>query len=353
MSSAEARFRALLAQNAPDDLALPVLDANLARRLLERTEHVPFFAHSYALIRNLDHGGMDLDGVLDFTRANGLDGLCLHINDGGAGAVGRMSGSEREAMRRRLEDLHLSLHLEISSSTRDEVERARQCALDLGVRNIRLYARHEGRLSEVLEQVYADLGHVAEVANRHGLNFDFEQHEDLKSAEIAALLERIDDPRINALFDYTNALNAHEEPLEALSTLAPVVRQAHIKGGRKIVEGAGWGQMGVEQGSPADELPGNRLLYELIMLGEGAPQVICLALEQEVGYVAAPFRLADEGPDPNIRFRAPSDTPLDRDRPLELELTDERRWAQSQVQHNRAVIATLREIAASAISDQQ
>jgi sugar phosphate isomerase/epimerase len=272
---------ALLAHNAPGDgLALPVLDPALARRLLERTAHVPFFAHSYALIRDLDHGGMDVGGLLDFAHAEGLDGLCLHINDGGAGAVGRMFGTERETIRRRLDELGLALHLEISSSTRQEVERARICALDLGVRNIRFYARHEGKLSQVLEQVYADLAHAADVANRHGLNFDFEQHEDLKASEIASLLERIGDPRINALFDYTNPFNAHEEPLDALFTLAPFVRQAHIKGGRKLVEGTGWGQVGVEQGSAEDELPGNRLLYELLMLGEDTPQVVCFALER-------------------------------------------------------------------------
>ncbi len=262
-----------------------------------------------------------------------------------------MTTSDRESLRRRLDDLGLALHLEISSTTREDVERVRRCALDLGVRNIRLYARHEGRLSLVLELVYADLCHVAEIANHDDFYVDYEQHEDLKAAEIAGILARVGDRRINALFDYTNALNAHEEPLEALFTLAPFIRQVHVKGGRKIVEGAGWGQLGVVQGSIDDELPGHRMLYELLMLGENTSQVVCFALEQEAGYAAPPFRLAGEQSDPHIRFRAPSETPLDPNRPLELLLLDERRWATDQVLWNRTFVATLREICTAALAE--
>jgi hypothetical protein len=125
----------------------------------------------------------------------------------------------------------------------------------------------------------------------------------------------------------------------------------HVKGGRKIVEGPGWGQLGVVQGSSEDELPGNRMLYELLMLGENAPQVVCFALEQEAGYYAPPFRLAGEDADPQIRFRTPSETPLDPNRPLELLLLDEQRWAAGQVVWNRTVIATLREICIAALAE--
>ena len=154
---------------------------------------------------------------------------------------------------------------------------------------------------------------------------------------------------MNALFDYTNSFNAHEEPLEALRILAPFVRQAHIKGGRKVVEGDGWGQLGVAQGSSDDQLPGNRLLYELLMLGADAPPGVCLALEQEVGYYAPPFRLDHEGPDPVIAFREPSSTPLDTGKPLDRLLLDERRWASQQVAWNRSAVATLREICLAAL----
>jgi sugar phosphate isomerase/epimerase len=348
--TADARFRALLGVNADGAPPLPPLDAALARRILERTEHVPFFAHSYTLIHNQDYGTATTRDLLEFAYVHGLSGLCLHLNDGGKSAVGRMTGPEREAFRAHYQSLGLRLHLEISATDKAEVDRAVGCALDLGVTNIRVYARYEGSLSTVIEKIYADMSYAAECANRHALNIDYEQHEDLKAAEIAGVLARIGDPRINALFDYTNSLNAHEEPLEALRILAPYIRQAHIKGGRKIVEGRGWGQLGVTQGGPDDTLPGNRMLYELLMLGETSPQVVCFALEQEVGYYAPPFRLEGEEPDPLIKFREPSETPLDPSKPLTRHLLDEQRWAVDQIAWNRGVVATLREICASAVA---
>lgn len=347
MSRANERFQALLAADgaAPP----PMLEAALARRILARTETLPFFAHSYTLIHNLDEALLSTRDLLDFAYTHGLHGLCLHVDDGGESSVGRMSGKERQSFRRHYEDLGLRLHLETSASDKSEVDRATDCALDLGVSNIRLYARYEGRLSSVVERVYADMCYAAEVANKHNLHIDYEQHEDLKAAEIADILRRVGDRRINALFDYTNSLNAHEEPLEALAILAPYIRQVHIKGGKKVIEGRGWAQLGAVQGSAGDMLPGARMLFELLMLGENEPQVVCFALEQEVGYYAPPFRLEGEEADPYIMFRKPSDTPLPKDKPLARHLLEEMRWGVQQVEWNRILVARLREICEGAL----
>jgi len=346
--SAAARFKRLMLAQASPAVDPPPLDAKHAARLLERTANVPFFAHSYSFYRSMEHGFAPRD-LMDFVYTHDLHGACLHLNDGGETSVGKMSGKDRETFRRQLEDLGLALHLEISSTERREIDRAIDCATALGVRNIRLYARHQGTLREVMDLVYADLAYACELANRLDLHFDYEQHEDLKAAEIAAILERLRDRRMNALFDYSNSLNAYEEPLAALHILAPFIRQAHIKGARKTIEGEGWGQIGVPQGCAEDELPGARMLHDLLMLGDGKPQVICFALEQEVDYYAPAFRLRNEPDDPVIRYREPSETPPDKSKSTGRLIADERRWAIQQLTWNRALIATFRELASQTL----
>jgi len=348
----EARFKGLMLKHATPPIDPPPLNAAHAARLLERTANVPFFAHSYSFYRSMEHGFTPRD-LLDFVYAHDLHGACLHLNDGGETSVGRMSGEEREVFRRQIEDLGLALHLEISSTDRREVDRAIACALALDVRNIRLYARHQGPLREVMERVYADLAYACERANQLDLHFDYEQHEDLRAAEIAAILERLGDRRMNALFDYSNSLNACEEPLAALRILAPFVRQVHVKGARKTIEGEGWGQIGVPQGSNEDELPGARMLHDLLMLGDGTPQVICFALEQEVDYYAPAFRLRNEPDNPVIRYREPSETPQDKSKSTERLIADERRWAVQQLTWNRALVATFRELAFQVAPDRR
>jgi hypothetical protein len=183
------------------------------------------------------------------------------------------------------------------------------------------------------------------LANKFDLQVDYEQHEDLRAAEIAGILQRLGDRRMNALFDYSNSYNAYEEPLEALHILAPYIRQAHIKGARKTIERNGWGQIGVPQGAPEDELPGARMLHDLLLLGDKAPQVVAFALEQEVDYYAPAFRGPNEAADPVIQYREPSDTPVDRSKSTARLLADERRWALQQIAWNRGLVAQFRELA--------
>jgi sugar phosphate isomerase/epimerase len=336
------KFRAALMRNVDGQAGVPVLDASSAARLLDRTANVPFFAHSYAFYHNMISGFTPHD-LARFAYEHDLHGICLHISDGDCLNVRRMTPPQRDDFRRLLEELGLRLHLEVSSTDRQEVDTVIECARSLGVRNIRFYARHEGPLSSVVTKVFADLAYACERANKYDLHFDYEQHEDLRAAEIASILARLDDPRMNALFDYSNSLNAYEEPLSALHILAPYIRQVHIKGARKLVEGDGWGQLGVPQGAADDELPSARILYDLLMLGDHTPQVICFALEQEVDYYAPAFRRAGEPHDPVIQYRAPSDTPVDRTKTRERLLSDERRWAVQQIGWNRDLIALFRE----------
>ena len=343
--TAEIRFRELIRVEAGAATALPTLTAAHAKTLLARTEAVPFFAHSYTFYHNMIHGMTPAD-LVRFAYENDLHGVCLHISDGEAAAVRKMDGKAREGLRRLLEELGIALHLEISSTDKAEVETAIACAQALGVRNLRVYARHEGPLSKVVEAVYADLAYICERANQLDLHVDYEQHEDLRAAEIASILARIGDPRMNALFDYSNSLNAYEEPLAALHILAPFIRQVHVKGARKTIEPNGWGQIGVPQGSPEDELPGARMLHDLLMLGAKTPQVIAFALEQEVDYYAPAFRGPSEPADPMIQYREPSETPVDRSKSTARLLSDERRWAIQQIAWNRGLVAQFRELAA-------
>jgi sugar phosphate isomerase/epimerase len=317
-------------------------DAASAAKLVRRTANVPFFAHSYTFYHNMIHGFSPQD-LARFAYEHDLHGICLHISDGDALNVRRMNAEEMDGFRCLLGKLGLQLNLEISSTDKLEVDKAISCARSLGVRNIRLYARHEGPLSRVIEKVHADLAYACEQANKFDLYFDYEQHEDLRAAEIAGILDRLGDSRMNTLFDYSNSLNAYEEPLDALHILAPYIRQVHVKGARKIIEGDGWGQLGVPQGADEDQLPGARMLHDLLMLGDDKPRVFCFALEQEIDYYAPAFRHAREAADPVIQYREPSETPVDLTKSRDRLLSDERRWAVQQLGWNRDLVAMLRE----------
>lgn len=188
--SAEIRFRNLLRAQPDRQGAPPDLMPARAATLLARTENVPFFAHSYSFYHNMIRGMTPAD-LVRFAYENDLHGVCLHISDGEAACVRKMPGQRRDELRRLREDLGIALHLEISSTDKAEVDTVVACARDLGLRNIRVYARQEGPLSRVIELVHADLAYACELANKFDLHVDYEQHEDLRAAEIAGILQRL------------------------------------------------------------------------------------------------------------------------------------------------------------------
>jgi len=339
------RFNALLSHKAARAGAPPVLTEALARQLLDRLGQLRLFAHAYPLLTNLTHGRVTPADLLDFAYRHELQGLSLHLLDGEENSLSQMTATQLQAFAAKAKTLGLDVHLEISSTLKKDVDQVIAIARALGTRNIRVYSRYEGALSRVMDLIESDLHYLAQQADEHDLFFDFEQHEELKSSEIAQLLNRLNHPRLHALFDFGNMINACEQPLAALRNLAPHIRQTHLKGVRIVPEQNAFGHYGVLQGCDEDDLPNARMLFELLMLGESAVQVIAFILEQENHYVAPAFRQMDEAADPFIAYREMSETALPEGFSLEQMLADEHRWANNQVAYVRGLLAEFRTLA--------
>jgi len=320
---------------------LIVLDAAIARKLLCRIDSIRLHAHTYSFTHNLNHGSRKPIHALEFAYQHKFRGLNIHVDDGGEYSLNRSSSKQLAQFKTSVRHLHLIVYLETSSTEQANIDQVIQKARSLGIDNIRVYSRYEGKLSQVMALTVADLVYMAEQADRYNLYFDFEQHEEFKSTEIVQMLIEVDHPRIRALFDFTNMINAYEQPLSALKTMAPYVRQVRLKGAKIINEGNGYGQVGVIQGSVEDEMSYARMLYELLMLGETEPQVICFALEQEVNYYSPDYRYADESDNPFIPYKEPSQTPFDA-ADAQMVLLNEMRWATNQVNFIKSWLAELR-----------
>ena len=72
-----------------------------------------------------------------------------------------------------------------------------------------------------------DLRAAAARAQKRGITLALENHADLRAAEIAELVERVDG--LAVCFDTANALRVGDDPLEAARLLAPWTRLVHLK----------------------------------------------------------------------------------------------------------------------------
>jgi len=345
MQGRQAAERALgdfLGRKGAGDPALPVprLDAVAARRLVARIDAIPLFAHAYALHLNLCHGGSGPADLLAFAAEHELVGLKIHVEDGEDRSLAAIAPPARRRFGALARERGIRLHVETSSTTIADLRLATAIAGDVGAESIRCYPRHAGPLSAVIARTIRDLAAIDELDPRRAFRYTVEQHEDLTSAELVAILRAVGNPRLSLLYDFGNMINAGETPEGALATMAPLVTEVHVKDVRRVPDRGGWGHLACRTGT--GEINIARLLFHLLLLGEPAPQVTAFALEEEEGYLSPAFRFPDEAADPVIPPRGASVTPLDPAEPLADRLAREREAAADQVRFVRVLLAEMR-----------
>jgi sugar phosphate isomerase/epimerase len=73
------------------------------------------------------------------------------------------------------------------------------------------------------------LSTVAPQAEEMGITLLLENHEDITATQVAGILDRVDHPHVQALFDYGNSAIFMEEPEESVRVLGKYSRSAHLK----------------------------------------------------------------------------------------------------------------------------
>jgi len=311
------------------------LTKKIAQKLIRRIRTINLYAHSYAFNLNFQKSDFDAIDLLDFAHKNRLNGINIHIDSGGKKSLRKKSKKDLEDIRLHAEKLKLGINLEISSTSKKEVDSVVKIAETLGVKNIRVNILYRGRVSEIIKKGLKDLRYISEIA-RDEFFFVVEPHEALKSNELIQIIKKVNSSRVKLLFDFGNMINADENPLNALKVMSPYISQVHMKGVKKEKVKGGFEQIGVPEGE--GDLPQMRMLLTLLLLGESEAQVKFYALEQEVGYISPPFRFDNEDKDPLIPSRKPSVTYLDKNKSVKENLLSERQNANKQVRYVKSLL---------------
>ena len=347
----ETYFRYLLKQKAGEDIGIPIpkLTRGLAQKLLDRIENAKLYAHDYSFALNFRYGFTVFD-LLDFAYEEGLHGVNCHYV-----YLKRKTKHELKYLMSVAHDLELGMNIELSTTAEEDVKDAARIANVMGIKNIRVYVRYPGSLKVIKDKAFDDLKVIADVAQENDLQFVLESHEVMKSDELVELIEKVNSPKVNLLFDFGNMINSYEEPLPALKDMSQYIRQLHLKGVRRVKveidERTGYSQVGVRQGT--GDLPQMKMIFDALLLGDPEPQVIVYALEQEVGYEAPPYRFDKEDLNPQIPTREPSKTLFTKDNTVRETLRREIRDARNQVQYVRSVLAILKTFAQMRLEDKE
>lgn len=316
------------------------MDRLQANKILQRVADIPLYLHAYAFHLNMRMEKILPEDLLAIASRQRLRGVKIHVLDGESQSLGCASDEQLQRFGDKARQLGLDVHIETSASDAKTIDQAVAIAIKSGASSVRFYPRYEGHLDEVMLKIAQDIQYIKQNYQYSGLSFTLEQHEDLKSHELMSLLAKADFPQLSLLFDFANMINANEEPLPALATMASQITQVHIKDAVITHEANGLGHKACISGQ--GDLPFKALLLQLICLGENQPQVMAYGLEEEVDYYAPPFRFAGEGNNPWIPWRQMSETPLP-EQDLQLRLSKELSDALQQINYVREILSELKQ----------
>ena len=317
---------------------IAALDPASRLQLAGRARSAPLFAHAYAFHLNMRFGGMTPLNLADFAAAQHLCGLKLHVDDGEQASLSRMDDTALAAFAMQLKARELELHVETSTTEACGLADTVRIALATGATSLRCYPRYEGRVSQIIAWTIADLRRLADFDPECRLRYTLEQHEDLKSAELVHIIEAVANPRLSLLFDFGNMINAYELPMPALSVQSRHITDVHIKDCLVQPDRDGWAHLACVSGE--GHLPMQAMLVDLLLLGEGRPQVLAYGLEEEEDYFAPALRRPSDGPDPFIPARTASFTDLGAG-DLSARLGRETAAAHRQVKMIRAMLEAI------------
>jgi len=343
MSVIHKEFEKLLNRNMNEESTSPKFTKDIASKLLNRIKHIELYAHSYSFTLHFHHGVYHAIDLLNFAHQQGLSGIDIHLHFGNEKSLKNKSRSELKEVKDLAKKLNLTIVLEVSNTTKSDIQKVVEIAKILDVHNIRVYNRYGGYLSDNIQKCINDLKYACELADKEDLYFVIEQHEVLKANELVQIIKEVGSSRLGLLFDFGNMINANEKPLTALKIMSPYIRHTHIKDVKVIPKKLGFAQEGVVDGE--GDLSQLRMLYDLLMLGDKNPQVKIFALEQSNGYFAPAYRFKGEGKNPKIPKRESSHTrdnpKLSRDENLRVEEEN----AIHQVKYIKKLLDDLRKIA--------
>jgi sugar phosphate isomerase/epimerase len=186
--------------------------------------------HSFSLRFQFKYrSDFDAFAFIALAKERGFTGVNLSANGPGYRDLGGTTPEHFERVRACLERHDMACEIDTSDTRVDNLQRMLLVASQVGAQRLRVYTKYEAPLADQMEWTVRDLEAIAPQAERLGITIVFENHEDFQGAVISSILEKVNHPRIRALYDYGNSQMVGEDPMQALWAMQPYIDAVHVK----------------------------------------------------------------------------------------------------------------------------
>ncbi len=248
----------------------------------ETTQTVRIGLHTFCFEQHFLHQpGFDAFAFIDRAVDLGVAGVHISMNGQNFRCAGGTDPARLAAIAEAASDAGFFVETDTSGTDPDHLATMAMAARQIGADKLRTYTRHTGTTAEIMAKTVADLKQAAVRVADQGIMLLLENHEEFTGAEVAEILDTVNHPAVQALYDFGNSMNVVEDPVDAAAAMAPWVHAVHLKDHVLAKTDDGYRVVGVACGTGNVDIAG--ILGHLL---EHAPlNRVCV--ESSYGYTSA------------------------------------------------------------------
>ncbi|RPH36794.1 sugar phosphate isomerase/epimerase [bacterium] len=145
-----------------------------------------------------------------------------------------LSRRDLQAVRREADARHLFIECGAMGISKQEIEKGLRAGAILGARILRCFLgfnrfSRETDVQQELDNAAEAIRSVLRLVEQEGIKLAIENHGDVRSRELVALVAESDSPHVGICLDTGNSLCVLEDPLKAAEQMAPYAFSTHFK----------------------------------------------------------------------------------------------------------------------------
>ena len=176
-----------------------------------------------------EYGRMDIFDFIRRAAELGLDGVEINAEGEDLAHLGSDDPGFLRDVRSMIDDLGLFVELDTCDTEPQNLTRALCICAELGADKMRVYSSVGGDTKQELEQAASDFRQVLDLCADYDVRIGYENHEFESSGDVLDVVRRVDSPYVGTHIDTGNSMMVWEDPIEAVTAMAPYAVSAHFK----------------------------------------------------------------------------------------------------------------------------
>ena len=175
------------------------------------------------------YGKMNIFDFIERTAELGLDGVQINVEGDDLSHLGSDDPGFLREVRATIDDFELFVELDTCGTDPRNLTRVLNICNALGADIMRVYSSVGGDVQEEIKKAADDFLQVIPLCADYGIKIAYENHEFESSRDILGVIRKVNSEFVGAHIDVGNSMMIWEDPIDAITAMAPQAVSTHFK----------------------------------------------------------------------------------------------------------------------------